>query len=154
MFIYSLAWCFISPQLCSVFWLQAGVYKVRGEGETAGPAAAGMRVFSATVVFLDDSTHCFSLDKKAKGGELLGLVTQHLELSERDYFGLVFTESCVPLPGGHAPDVTRWLDPAKSVRKQMRVKVSQGAGECEECSSVTMCRASPPSLSTSASSST
>ena len=26
------------------------------------------------------------------------------------------------LSGGHAPDVTRWLDPSKSVRKQMRVK--------------------------------
>ena len=53
---------------------------------------------------------------------MLNLVYQHLELTERDYFGLVFTENSVSLPDGHAPDVTRWLDPAKSVRKQMRVK--------------------------------
>ena len=80
------------------------------------------RVFAASIVFLDDSTHSFSLDKKAKGQDLLNLVFQHLELTERDYFGLVFTENNVSLPGGHAPDVTRWLDPSKSIRKQMRVK--------------------------------
>ena len=81
------------------------------------------RLFAASIVFLDDSTHSFSLDKKAKGQDLLNLVYQHLELTERDYFGLVFAESGASLPDtGHAPDVTRWLDPAKSVRKQMRVK--------------------------------
>ena len=81
-----------------------------------------MRVFPATVVFLDDSTQRFTLDKKAKGQELLNLVYQHLELTEREYFGLVFTENNVVLPPGHAPDVTRWLDPSKPIRKQMRVK--------------------------------
>ena len=102
---------------------QAGVYKVRSDGDTTtAPVTNGMRVFTATVVFLDDSTHSFTLDKKAKGQDLLNVVFQHLELTERDYFGLVFTENSVTLPSGHAPDVTRWLDPAKSVRKQMRVK--------------------------------
>jgi hypothetical protein len=47
---------------------------------------------------------------------------QHLELTEKEYFGLVFCEGGGPLPAGPAPDVTRWLDPAKQIRKQMRVK--------------------------------
>ena len=47
---------------------------------------------------------------------------QHLELTEREYFGLVFCEGGAALPPGPAPDVTRWLDPVKPVRKQMRVK--------------------------------
>ena len=102
---------------------QAGVYKVRSDGETVTSGSVmSNRLFSASIVFLDDSTHSFSLDKKAKGQELLNLVFQHLELTERDYFGLVFTENNVSLPAGHAPDVTRWLDPSKSIRKQMRVK--------------------------------
>ena len=95
------------------------MYTVRGDGEAA---AATLRHFPATVVFLDDSTHRFTLDKKAKGQELLALMYQHLELTEREYFGLVFAEGGPPLPVGHAPDVARWLDPAKPIRKQMRVK--------------------------------
>mgnify|MGYP002059963479 CR=1 FL=1 len=51
---------------------------------------------------------------------------QHLELVEREYFGLVFAEGGLALPPGPTPDITRWLDPVKPVRKQMRVKgVSQ-----------------------------
>jgi len=100
--------------------IQTGVYKVRGDSEA--PSTTTLRHFHATVIFLDDSTHRFTLDKKAKGQDLLSMVHQHLELTEREYFGLVFTEGGQTLPPGHAPDVTRWLDPAKSVRKQMRVK--------------------------------
>ena len=99
---------------------QTGVYKVRGDGDATSPPT--LRHFPATVVFLDDSSHRFTLDKKAKGQDLLSLVFQHLELTEREYFGLVFGEGGVVLPAGHAPDTARWLDPAKPVRKQMRVK--------------------------------
>ena len=49
-----------------------------------------------------------------------------MELTEREYFGLIFCEGGVPLPVGPAPDVSRWLDPSKPLRKQMRVK-----GVCE-----------------------
>ena len=96
------------------------MYKVRGDGDATSPST--LRHFPATVVFLDDSNHRFTLDKKAKGQDLLSLVFQHLELTEREYFGLVFGEGGVALPSGHAPDTARWLDPAKPVRKQMRVK--------------------------------
>ena len=81
-----------------------------------------MKHFSATVVFLDDSTQRFNLEKKARGQDLLNLVYSHLELVEREYFGLMFTDNGGPMPQGHAPDIMRWLDPNKSIRKQMRVK--------------------------------
>lgn len=47
----------------------------------------------------------------------------HLDLHEREYFGLLFNDTGGPLPpagAGHAPDVTRWLDPVKPIRKQLR----------------------------------
>lgn len=50
------------------------------------------RTISVTVLFLDDSTHVFDVDKRSKGSELLDEVFQHLELQERDYFGLQFVQ--------------------------------------------------------------
>jgi len=97
--------------------IQTGVYKVHGE-----VPAGTMRQFPVHVSFLDETIQRFLLDKKAKGSDLLSLVFQHLELIEREYFGLVFCEGGAPLPSGASPDTTRWLDPTKLVRKQMRVK--------------------------------
>jgi tyrosine-protein phosphatase non-receptor type 4 len=71
------------------------------------------------VSFLDDTTHAFDLDKKAKGSALLDLVFSHLDIGEREYFGLVFNDNGGPMPIGHSPDVMRWLDPQKLVRKQV-----------------------------------
>ncbi|XP_058055013.1 tyrosine-protein phosphatase non-receptor type 4 [Anopheles bellator] len=65
----------------------SGTYKVRS-AELARDRKAQTK--PVTVLFLDESTHTFHLDKRAKGGELLELVYQHVELSERDYFGLQF----------------------------------------------------------------
>ena len=48
----------------------------------------------------------------------------HLELREREYFGLMFNDTGGVLPTGHSPDVMRWLDPQKPVRKQMRTAIS------------------------------
>ncbi|XP_030380218.1 tyrosine-protein phosphatase 1 [Scaptodrosophila lebanonensis] len=63
-----------------------------------------------TVLFLDDITHTFRIEKRAKGSELLDQVFQYLELSERDYFGLLFPQK----PG----DVVRWVDAQKQFKKQ------------------------------------
>lgn len=52
----------------------------------------------------------FFFQKRAKGSELLDNVFQHLELSERDYFGLQFTLQ--------PNDVVRWINPNKILRKQ------------------------------------
>lgn len=63
-----------------------------------------------TVLLLDDTTHTFRIEKRAKGSELLDQVFQFLELSERDYFGLLFPQK----PG----DVVRWVDAHKQFKKQ------------------------------------
>ncbi|XP_075164725.1 protein tyrosine phosphatase Meg isoform X1 [Haematobia irritans] len=63
-----------------------------------------------TVLFLDDTTHTFRIEKRSKGGDLLEEVYQFLELSERDYFGLLFPSK----PG----DVVRWVDAQKLFKKQ------------------------------------
>lgn len=68
------------------------------------------RTISVTVLFLDDSTYTFHIEKRAKGAELLDQVFQYLELTERDYFGLLFPQK----PG----DVVRWVDSNKSFKKQ------------------------------------
>lgn len=78
-----------------------------------------LKTISTTVVFLDDTEYTFRLDKHAKGESLLEAVFEHLELVEKDYFGLQFTEN------GLAPtlvhhDHIRWLDPNKQVKKQIR----------------------------------
>uniref|UniRef100_A0A182RP68 protein-tyrosine-phosphatase n=1 Tax=Anopheles funestus TaxID=62324 RepID=A0A182RP68_ANOFN len=65
----------------------SGTYKVRG-AELARDRKTQTK--PVTVLFLDESTHTFHLDKRAKGAELLEQVFQHVELSERDYFGLQF----------------------------------------------------------------
>uniref|UniRef100_A0A182NK51 protein-tyrosine-phosphatase n=1 Tax=Anopheles dirus TaxID=7168 RepID=A0A182NK51_9DIPT len=72
----------------------SGTYKVRG-AELARDRKTQTK--PVTVLFLDESTHTFQLDKRAKGAELLEQVFQHVELSERDYFGLQF-----PSPDDHA----------------------------------------------------
>lgn len=54
---------------------------------------SGTRTIPCTVLFLNDTQHTFHLDKRAKGGDLLELVFDHLDLQERDYFGLQFVQS-------------------------------------------------------------
>ncbi len=55
------------------------------------------------VVFLDDTSQLFVLDKKARGSSLLDRVFDHLELVEREYFGLIFNDAGGTLPSGHSP---------------------------------------------------
>ena len=69
-------------------------------------------------------TQIFDVEKKVRGSHLLELVMNHLELREREYFGLMFNDTGGVLPTGHSPDVMRWLDPQKPVRKQMRTAIS------------------------------
>lgn len=77
------------------------------------------------MVFLDDTGHTFSLDKRCRGQALLDAVFAHLDLrTERDHFGLVFAESGGPLSSCHEPDAMRWLDPSKPLRKQLRTSSS------------------------------
>ncbi|KAF7658373.1 hypothetical protein LDENG_00013870 [Lucifuga dentata] len=64
------------------------------------------------VTLLDGSDYETGVEKLAKGQTLLDMVCGHLNLLERDYFGLTF----------HDTDNTKnWLDPSKEIKKQIRV---------------------------------
>ncbi|XP_058809813.1 tyrosine-protein phosphatase non-receptor type 4 isoform X2 [Phymastichus coffea] len=100
----------------------SGSYHVRG-AELARDRR--LKTLAATVVFLDDTQHTFQLEKRSKGQALLDLVFQHLELVEKDYFGLQYAENTSGLTSCSSPDVMRWLDPSKLVKKQIRSKGGQ-----------------------------
>ncbi|RZF45166.1 hypothetical protein LSTR_LSTR007129 [Laodelphax striatellus] len=84
-----------------VRWSSSGTYNVRA----SELARDRLKTLTAT--------------KRAKGQVLLENVFQHLELIEKDYFGLQYSENGV-LPNPPNSDVMRWLDPSKPVKKQMR----------------------------------
>uniref|UniRef100_A0A5S6QT60 protein-tyrosine-phosphatase n=1 Tax=Trichuris muris TaxID=70415 RepID=A0A5S6QT60_TRIMR len=92
----------------------SGTYNVR-ESEMTGESNRILhRPIFCDVHFLDGTQHAFEVEKHALGQELLERVYDHLELIEKDYFGLQFTDLS-PDPGA-----MRWLEPAKSIRKQMQ----------------------------------
>ncbi|XP_064028905.1 protein 4.1 isoform X17 [Pogoniulus pusillus] len=62
------------------------------------------------IVLLDDTIFECSVDKHAKGQDLLKKVCDHLNLLEEDYFGLAIWDT---------PPSRTWLDPAKEIKKQI-----------------------------------
>nr|CAD7571593.1 unnamed protein product [Timema californicum] len=94
----------------------SGTYNVRAS-ELARDRC--LKTLNATVCFLDDTQHSFQIEKRAKGHLLLDMVFQHLELIEKDYFGLQFSENG-SVPNSNNSDSMRWLDPLKPVKKQLR----------------------------------
>ncbi|XP_049510310.1 band 4.1-like protein 2 isoform X3 [Panthera uncia] len=63
------------------------------------------------VTLLDGTEYSCDLEKCAKGQVLFDKVCEHLNLLEKDYFGLLFQES---------PEQKNWLDPAKEIKRQLR----------------------------------
>ncbi|MXQ88738.1 hypothetical protein E5288_WYG003397 [Bos mutus] len=63
------------------------------------------------VTLLDGSEYSCDLEKRAKGQVLFDKVCEHLNLLEKDYFGLMFQEN---------PEQKNWLDPAKEIKRQLR----------------------------------
>ncbi|KAF7266559.1 tyrosine-protein phosphatase non-receptor type 4-like [Rhynchophorus ferrugineus] len=97
----------------------SGTYNVHAL-ELATVRDRKLKGLNVTVRFLDDTEHEFYVEKRAKGIELLEQVYQYLELVEKDYFGLQYpTEICK-----EKPSFLRWLDPSKSIKKQL--------GNCQE----------------------
>uniref|UniRef100_A0A672IRB6 Si:dkey-178k16.1 n=1 Tax=Salarias fasciatus TaxID=181472 RepID=A0A672IRB6_SALFA len=64
------------------------------------------------VTLLDGSDYETGVEKFAKGQTLLDMVCGHLNLLERDYFGLTFQDT---------DNSKNWLDPSKEIKKQIRV---------------------------------
>ncbi|CAN2389111.1 cell attachment to substrate [Pristimantis euphronides] len=77
------------------------------------PAAGDARsVITCRVSLLDGSDVSVDLPKKAKGQELFEQIMYHLDLIEKDYFGLQFMDSA---------QVPHWLDNTKSIKKQVKI---------------------------------
>ncbi|XP_060550713.1 FERM domain-containing protein 5 isoform X4 [Pantherophis guttatus] len=69
------------------------------------------RDYSCTVRLLDDNEYSCTIQRDAKGQFLFDLLCHHLNLLEKDYFGIRFVD----------PDKQRhWLEFTKSIVKQMR----------------------------------
>ncbi|XP_072553407.1 band 4.1-like protein 1 isoform X2 [Salminus brasiliensis] len=64
------------------------------------------------VTLLDGSDYEAGVEKSCKGQTLLDMVCEHLNLLEKDYFGLTFCDS---------DSQKNWLDPSKEIKKQIRV---------------------------------
>uniref|UniRef100_A0A668SAF3 Protein 4.1 n=1 Tax=Oreochromis aureus TaxID=47969 RepID=A0A668SAF3_OREAU len=68
------------------------------------------KTMQCKVTLLDDAQFECELDKHAKGQELLTKVCDHVNLLEKDYFGLAHWET---------PTNKTWLEPTKEIRKQV-----------------------------------
>ncbi|KAL5284286.1 EPB41L4B family protein [Megaselia abdita] len=64
------------------------------------------------VILLDNTDLSIELSKKALGSYLYEQVFYALDLTEKDYFGLQFTD---------ANHVKHWLDPTKAIKKQVKI---------------------------------
>ncbi|XP_062316205.1 protein 4.1 [Osmerus eperlanus] len=64
------------------------------------------------VTLLDGSDYDCGMEKFARGQALLDMVCGHLNLLERDYFGLSFYDT---------DNTKNWLDPSKEIKKQIRI---------------------------------
>ncbi|XP_053571974.1 band 4.1-like protein 1 isoform X4 [Bombina bombina] len=63
------------------------------------------------VTLLDSSQYECEVEKHARGQVLFETVCEHLNLLEKDYFGLTFCDS---------ESQKNWLDPSKEIKKQIR----------------------------------
>lgn len=98
-------------QAMSIKLVSSGSYNVRAS-EMAHDRQ--LKTVTCLVHFLDDTEEYFEIDKRSKAQTLLDKVYDHLELIEKDYFGLQFLE-VTPTPEG-----MRWVDPLKTIKKQCR----------------------------------
>ncbi|XP_048860543.1 band 4.1-like protein 2 isoform X3 [Brienomyrus brachyistius] len=73
--------------------------------------AKKMKTVTCQVTLLDGSLLPCELEKRVRGIVLFAKVCEHLNLLEKDYFGLCYKD--------HA-DQKCWLDPAKEIKRQIR----------------------------------
>uniref|UniRef100_A0AAY4EFI8 Protein 4.1 n=1 Tax=Denticeps clupeoides TaxID=299321 RepID=A0AAY4EFI8_9TELE len=69
------------------------------------------KIMHCRVTLLDDALYECELDKHAKGQDLFTKVCDHLNLLERDYYGLVISD---------LPTAKTWLDVTKEIRRQVQ----------------------------------
>ncbi|XP_040132273.1 band 4.1-like protein 1 isoform X23 [Ictidomys tridecemlineatus] len=72
------------------------------------------------VTLLDASEYECEVEKHGRGQVLFDLVCEHLNLLEKDYFGLTFCDADSQKVPGWGPAARNWLDPSKEIKKQIR----------------------------------
>ncbi|XP_027607398.1 band 4.1-like protein 2 isoform X4 [Pipra filicauda] len=70
-----------------------------------------IKTVQCKVMLLDGTEYSCDLEKRAKGQLLFDKVCEHLNLLEKDYFGLLFYETS---------EQKNWLDPSKEIKRQIR----------------------------------
>ncbi|KAM6915250.1 band 4.1-like protein 2 isoform 2-T3 [Xenentodon cancila] len=96
--------------------------QVEAEGEVEGQTSifqsplrlvrkAKMKVVVCHVNLLDGTDFSCEVEKRAKGQYLFFKVCEHLNLLEKDYFGLTYNDS---------HEEKCWLDPTKEIKRQIR----------------------------------
>ncbi|MEE6464399.1 hypothetical protein FKM82_006251 [Ascaphus truei] len=74
-------------------------------------AAKKPKNMQAKVTLLDGSEYNCDVEKRSRGQLLFDKICEHLNLLEKDYFGLTYRDS---------DNQKNWLDPAKEIKKQTR----------------------------------
>ncbi|XP_067462505.1 band 4.1-like protein 3 isoform X3 [Thunnus thynnus] len=70
-----------------------------------------VKIMQCKVTLLDGSDYTLNVEKRAKGHELFDKVCDHLNLLEKDYFGITYRD---------VENQKNWLDPSKELKKQIR----------------------------------
>uniref|UniRef100_A0A3B3CNA2 FERM domain-containing protein n=1 Tax=Oryzias melastigma TaxID=30732 RepID=A0A3B3CNA2_ORYME len=76
-----------------------------------------VKIMQCKVVLLDGSDYTVDVEKRAKAGVLFNKICDHLNLLEKDYFGITYRD---------VESQKNWLDPTKELKKQIRTKESNG----------------------------
>ncbi|XP_019113098.2 band 4.1-like protein 3b isoform X3 [Larimichthys crocea] len=70
-----------------------------------------VKIMQCKVTLLDGSDYTLNVEKRAKGQVLFDKVCEHLNLLEKDYFGITHRD---------VENQKNWLDPSKELKKQIR----------------------------------
>ncbi|XP_014877498.1 protein 4.1 isoform X7 [Poecilia latipinna] len=70
-----------------------------------------VKMMQCKIALLDGSDYSVNVEKRAKGQVLFDKVCEHLNLLEKDYFGITYRD---------VESQKNWLDPSKELKKQIR----------------------------------
>nr|XP_046263604.1 band 4.1-like protein 3b [Scatophagus argus] len=70
-----------------------------------------VKIMQCKVTLLDGSDYTLNMEKRGKGQVLFDKVCEHLNLLEKDYFGITYRD---------VENQKNWLDPSKELKKQIR----------------------------------
>ncbi|XP_073346598.1 band 4.1-like protein 3b [Pagrus major] len=70
-----------------------------------------VKIMQCKITLLDGSDFSLNVEKRAKGQMLFDKVCEHLNLLEKDYFGITYRD---------VENQKNWLDPSKELKKQIR----------------------------------